>query len=266
MKPTLYLSSLVCSAALALAGCTSVAEMAGYDSVTLNENAAKSYNQVLQEARSKRALDTTSATSRRVHAVFNRLKPYAERANRTGVPFNWQMNVIRSDEMNAWAMPGGKMAVYTGMVERLNLTDDEIAAIVGHEMTHALLEHSKKAIGQQVLTNLAMGVGGSLVAQTGVSQDAIGLSSNLLSQYGVNMPFSRSQEREADAGGVRLMAQAGYNPQAAVNVWEKMNRIHDNNDALNAITSSHPTNNARMQAIRNMLPEVMPIYERSKRR
>ncbi|MCS4534747.1 M48 family metallopeptidase [Neisseria montereyensis] len=267
MKPTLYLSSLVCSAALALAGCTSVAEMAGYDSATLNESAAKSYNQVVQEARSKRVLDTTSKTSRRVHAVFNRLKPYAERANQTGVPFNWQMNVIRSDEMNAWAMPGGKMAVYTGMVERLNLTDDEIAAIVGHEMTHALLEHSKKAIGQQVLTNLAVSVGGSLVAsQTGVSQDTIGLSSSLLSQYGVNMPFSRSQEREADAGGVRLMAQAGYNPQAAINVWEKMNRLNDNNNALNAITSSHPTNNARMQAIRNMLPEVMPIYERSKKR
>ncbi|MFS6938859.1 peptidase, M48 family [Neisseria animaloris] len=265
-SPTFRLSALMVSAVLALSGCTSVADIVGYDSATLNESAAKSYTQVMQQAKSKRILDTTSHTSRRIQTVFNRLKPYAEQANQTGVPFRWEMSVIKSDELNAWAMPGGKMAMYTGMVDRLKLSDDEIAAVVGHEMTHALLEHSKKAIGQQVLTGLAADIGGSLISgKAGVSSDIVGLSSNILSQYGVNMPFSRSQEREADAGGVRLMAQAGYNPQAAITVWEKMNRISDNNNTWNAITSSHPTNNARIQAIRNMLPEVMPIYERNKR-
>lgn len=268
MKTAFPLRSAIAAAtlAVALAGCTSVADMVGYDSNTLNESAAKSYGQVMQQARNKQVLDTTSQTSRRIHSVFNRLRPHAERANQTGVAFNWQMSVIKSNELNAWAMPGGKMAMYTGMVDRLKLSNDEIAAVVGHEMAHALLEHSKKAIGQQVLTGLAANVGGSIVAaSTGISSDAIGLSSDLLSQYGVNMPFSRSQEREADALGVRLMAEAGYNPQAAVSVWEKMNQVSDNNNAWNAITSSHPTNNARMQAIRNMLPEVMPVYERNRR-
>lgn len=268
MNIPLFLRPLAAAAAVctALSGCMSVADAVGYDSRTLNESAAKSYNQAMQQARSKHVLDTASPTARRIHGVFNRLKPHAERANQTGVPFNWQMSVIKSNELNAWAMPGGKMAMYSGMVDRLKLSDDEIAAVVGHEMAHALLEHSKKAIGQQVLTGLAANIGGSIVAaNTGISTDAIGLSSGLLSEYGVNMPFSRSQEREADALGVRLMAQAGYNPEAAVSVWEKMNRVNDNNNALNAIVSSHPTNNARMQAIRNMLPEVMPVYRRNRR-
>lgn len=268
MKTVLPFRALLCACTVsaALAGCTSVADMVGYDTQTLNESAAKSYGRVVQQARSKQVLDTSSQTSRRIHNVFNRIKPQADRANQTGVAFNWQMNVIKSNELNAWAMPGGKMAMYTGMVDRLKLSDDEIAAVVGHEMAHALLEHSKKAIGQQVLTGMAANIGGSvLAAKTGMSTDAVGLSTDILSQYGVNMPFSRSQEREADALGVRLMAQSGYNPQAAVSVWEKMNHISDNNNAWNAITSSHPTNNARMQAISDMLPEVMPVYERNRR-
>lgn len=266
MNKTLSLRLSAFTAAIALSGCTSVADMVGYDSATLNASAAKSYTQVMQQAQSKKMVDTTSQTSRRVYTVFNRIKPYANQANNTGVPFNWQMTVIKSDELNAWAMPGGKMAVYTGMVDKLKLSDDEIAAVVGHEMTHALLEHSKRAVGQQVLTGLAANIGGAVLqSTTGISSEAASLSTELLGQYGVNMPFSRSQESEADAGGVRLMAQAGYNPQAAITVWEKMNNVRDNNNTLNAITSSHPTNNTRINAIRKMLPEVMPIYERNRR-
>ena len=268
MKPhTLRLSALITAAALAAAGCTSVADMMGYDSATLNASAAKSYTQVVQQAQDQRVLDTTSQTSRRIQTVFNRIKPYANQANQTGVPFQWQMSVIKSNELNAWAMPGGKMAMYTGMVDRLKLSNDEIAAVIGHEMAHALREHSKKAVGQQALTGLAANIGGAVLqSTTGASSDTVNLGANILSQYGVNMPFSRSQETEADLLGVRLMAEAGYNPQAAISVWEKMNSVSDNNNALNAITSSHPTNNARINALRRMLPEVMPIYEQSRRR
>ena len=241
---------------LALTGCTSVADMVGYDTATLNEDAAKSYSQVIQNARGQKALDVSSPTAQRVQRVFARLRPHAERANKTGVPFNWQMNVIRSDEMNAWAMPGGKMAVYTGIVEKLKLTDDEIAAVVGHEMTHALLEHSKKALGGQVLTGLS---GSILASSTGVDGDLVGLGADLLA----TKPFSRHQESEADAGGVRLMAEAGYNPEAAVSVWEKMNKVQGGSSL--AILSTHPTNQARINAIRKMLPEVMPIYQKNKR-
>lgn len=225
----------------AVSGCMSVAEMAGYNTAALNQEAAQHYVQIVQQAKSKQVLDVSSPTAQRVHRVFNRMRPYADQANRTGVPFQWQMNVIRSPEMNAWAMPGGKMAIYTGMVERLQLTDDEIAAVIGHEMTHALLEHSKKAIGGQMLT----GIDGNLV----------GLGSDLLA----DKPFSRYQENEADAGGVRLMALAGYNPQAAISVWQKMSRAERGGSI--AILSTHPAHQSRIASIQKMLPEVMPIYQ-----
>lgn len=263
---TAHFTAIATAAILTVSGCTAVADMAGYDTATLNASAAQSYNKVITQANSKDLLDTTSQTSRRIHAVFNRMKPYAERANTTGIPFTWQMNVIKSDQPNAWAMPGGKMAMYTGMVDKLNLTDDEIAAVIGHEMTHALHEHSKKAVGQQVLTGLAADIGSSVLsAKTGISADAASFSAGLLGELGLNMPFSRNQENDADLGGLRLMAQAGYNPAAAVTVWEKMNRIQDNNTTLNALLSTHPTNNARIESIRRMLPEVMPIYQQSRR-
>ena len=148
------------------------------------------------------------------------------------------------------------MAMYTGMVDRLKLTDDEIAAVIGHEMTHALLEHGKKAIGGQVLT----GLGGSILAgASGVDANIVGLGTDLLA----SKPFSRHQESEADAGGVRLMAQAGYNPEAAISVWEKMSKLEGSSSI--AILSTHPANQTRINAIRRMLPELMPIYQKNKR-
>lgn len=258
------LSVLVVASIVAVSGCTTVADMAGYNSNTLNTEAAKYYAQVKQQAQKQRVIDTTSKTAKRIQTVFQRMKPFAERANRTGVPFNWEMTVIRSDELNAWAMPGGKMAFYTGLVEKLNLTDAEIAAVVGHEMTHALQEHSKRDAGQKILTGLAVQIGGAVLqSQTGVSADAVNLGSTILSEYGVDKPFSRSQELQADAGGLHLMAQAGYNPEAALTVWQKMNQVNDNNHVLNAILSTHPNHNARIAAMRKLLPQVMPIYEAS---
>lgn len=256
------LSAIAISAMLAVSGCTAVADMAGYNSAALNAESAKAYAQVKQQAQSARVIDTTSATAKRIQTVFNRMVPFATQANQTGVPFQWEMTVIRSDELNAWAMPGGKMAFYTGLAEQLKLSDAEIAAVVGHEMTHALQEHSKKDAGQKVLTGLATQIGGAVLqSQTGVNADVVNLGTDLVSEFGIDKPFSRSQEYEADAGGLRLMAQAGYNPEAALTVWTKMNNVNNNNNALNAIISTHPNNNARIEAMRKLLPQVMPIYQ-----
>ena len=258
--------TLLTSILFALAGCTAVADLAGYDSATMNQAAAKNYTQVVSQAKSSRVVDNSSNTSRRIQVVFRRMRPFADAANKTGQPFNWEMTVIRSKELNAWAMPGGKMAFYTGMVETLNLSDAEIAAVVGHEMTHALLEHSKKAAGQKILTGLATQIGGQVIqAKTGISAESINLGADILSEYGIGKPFSRSQESEADAGGLRLMAQAGYNPEAAISLWEKMNNIEDNNTLAHSILSTHPTNNTRIADLKKLLPEVMPIYEQSKK-
>ena len=259
--------TLLCLTLLALGGCADVANMAGYDSRTINLKAAEGYQQVLGEAQSQNALDTRSPTAQRVYNIFNRMVPAANANNRTGVPFNWEMHVIRSDELNAWAMPGGKMAVYSGLVEKLNLTDDELAAVIGHEMTHALLEHSRKEANRSVGISLGAQLGSQiLAATTGIDANTASQGVGLLTDLGLNKPFSRDAEREADLGGLKLMAQAGYNPEAAISVWNKMNRANDNNNALEKILSTHPTNNDRIELIRKELPNVMPIYQRARQR
>lgn len=252
------LTALFVSCTLALSACSVV------DSQSLNAESAQQYRATVAKAQQSRAVDTTSQTAKRVHAIFQRMVPYANAANQTGQAFQWEMVVLRSDELNAWAMPGGKMAVYTGIVEKLNLSDDEIAAVVGHEMTHALLEHSKKEsnrnIGLGILTQLGSS---ALTAYTGVNADLVGLGVGLASDLGVQKPFSRSAEREADLGGLKLMAQAGYNPNAAVTVWQKMNAQENNNTTFNKIVSTHPTNNARIKLIQDELPKVMPLYQQA---
>ena len=256
------LNTLLIAAAISLGGCADVANMAGYDSQTLNLKAAEGYQQVLSEARSENALDTRSQTAQRVHNVFNRMVPIANANNRTGIPFQWEMNVIRSDELNAWAMPGGKMAVYSGLVEKLHLTDDELAAVIGHEMTHALREHSKAQVGQQLLTGIGMQLGGSLLAQnSNIDPQTLQTGGALLSEYGISKPFSRQHETEADIGGLMLMAQAGYNPQAALSVWQKMEQA--GSSGMPSFLSTHPSGADRIQVLQQHMPEAMALYQQS---
>lgn len=254
MKKYLYTALTACT--LNLAACSV------YDSASINQQAAQTY----QETISKAKVDTTSRTAKRVQAIFQRMLPYANQANQTGHPFQWEMTVIRSDELNAWAMPGGKMAVYTGIVEKLKLNDDEIAAIVGHEMTHALLEHSKEEANRNAGIELGTQLGGNILqAATGIDPELLHLGIGLSTDLGLQKPFSRKAEREADLGGLKLMAQAGYDPRAAITVWEKMNQENNNNNVVNKVLSTHPTNNDRINLIRQQLPEVLPLYQRAKK-
>lgn len=261
LKPKLI---TLASVLMALSGCAQVAEVMGYDTQTLNAAAAKSYTQMIGEAKANGEVETNTPVAKRVNTIFQRLVPYANEANQTGVPFDWQLNVINSEIPNAFAMPGGKMVVYTGIVNRLNLSDDEIAAIIGHEMTHALQEHSKKAAGQQILTSVALEIGSSaLQSKTGASANNVGIYKDVLNQFGLTLPFSRHQESLADAGGLKLMAQAGYDPHAAITVWEKMNKVMGNNRGT-SLLSTHPSNDARINALKKMLPEVLPVYEQTR--
>lgn len=228
---------------------------------SLNQEAEASYASVKAEARQKNVLDTSSATAKRIHAVFNRMKPYAERANKTGVPFQWEIIALRSDELNAWAMPGGKMAFYTGLVEKLNLNDDEIAVVMGHEMAHALQEHSKSDRTVGAVTGIVGGLANvALQVTTGVNAgDLIGLGSDLI----VTKPFSRSQETEADEVGLLLMAETGYNPEYAPNLWAKMSQASGNNSL--SIFSTHPSNAERQENLKRLVPEAMKVYKANKR-
>lgn len=242
------------SGAISLSGCNTVATIVGADSSSLNQQSAVAYQELRKEASAKRQIDTSSRTYQRIYSVFNRMKPVADRANKTGVPFSWELTVLRSDTINAFVMPGGKVVFYTGIVEKLNLTDNEIAAVMGHEMTHALEEHAKSKIGAQALTGLAIGVGASAagLGETGTQFAQLG------SQLGIGLPYSRTLESRADKGGLILMAEAGYDPNAAITLWEKMQK----NDGKQgpAFLSTHPSNSHRISEMRKNLPQALQIY------
>ena len=252
------LLGLCASGVIAISGCTTVANMAGADTATLNASSAKSYNELVTEARNKGQLDTTSSTYKRINAVFVRLQPYANQLNQTGYPFQWQLAVLKNNELNAMVAPGGKVIFYTGIVEKLSLTDAEIAAIMGHEMVHALEEHAKNKIGAQALTDLALGIG---LSAAGVGEGGTALA-QLGTQIGVGLPYSRNLESKADQGGLMLMARAGYNPEAAITLWEKMNKATGSGGA--AFLSTHPSNSQRIAAMRQSLPAAQALYNQKK--
>ncbi|OOH86476.1 deoxyribonuclease HsdR [Pasteurellaceae bacterium 15-036681] len=252
--------AMLATFATTLTACVSTAE--------INNDAAKSYAQVQQQARAKNAIDTTSATAKRIHTVFNKMKPYAEKANSTGVPFNWEITVLRSDELNAWAMPGGKMAFYTGLVEKLNLTNDQIAVVMGHEMAHALQEHGKSDRTFSTVTGVLAQVGSIALQTQGIQTNYGGVDLvGTVADLGLNKPFSRSQETEADEVGLMLMAEAGYNPESAPALWEKMSQASgsSNAGAFAAIASTHPSNASRQENLARLVPKAKEIYNASKK-
>lgn len=254
------LFSLCAAGMLTISGCSTIADMAGADSATLNARSAQGYTEMVQDARSKNMLDTSSSVYKRVNSVFLRLKPYADQQNQTGQAFSWQLAVFKSDEVNAFVAPGGKVVFYTGIVNKLNLTDAEIAAIMGHEMVHALEEHSKSKIGAQALTDLAIGIGKSYA---GDSLGQLGSAAiDLGSQVGVGLPYSRNLESRADQGGLLLMARAGYNPQAAITLWQKMSQLDGKGGS--AFLSTHPSNSQRIEAMQKNLPAAQAIYNQRK--
>ncbi|TCJ97906.1 putative metalloprotease [Volucribacter psittacicida] len=240
------------SVILLLNACASSAE--------INQQAALSYTQEINQVRAQGALDTSSNTAKRIHKVFHKMVPYANQENHTGQAFNWEINVIKSEQLNAWAMPGGKMVFYTGLVDKLKLNDDEIAVVMGHEMAHALKEHGKKKVNMGQITGVFAQVA-HIALSTQIGSDASGLVIGVAKDWGLDKPYSRSNETEADEVGLMLMAKAGYNPQAAPKLWIKMNQATGNsNSALAGLMSTHPTNADRQKNLERLMPEAMALY------
>ena len=234
------------------------------DSASINQQAAMGYRQMITEAKAKGQLDSQSRTAQRVHKIFNKMVPYANAENHTGQPFNWQIEVIKSKELNAWAMPGGKMAFYTGLVESLNLTDDEIATVMGHEMAHALKEHGKKKANMGQFTDVLAGVA-HVALSTQIGSDGSAVVVGLTKDWALDKPYSRSAETEADEVGLLLMAKSGYNPQAAPGLWDKMQKASKGSQSvLDKLSPTHPSDKDRQENLLRLMPEAMALYQKSK--
>ena len=234
------------------------------DSASINQQAAMGYRDMINEAKSQNQIDSNSKTAKRVHKIFNKMVPYANRENQTGQTFDWQIEVIKSKELNAWAMPGGKMAFYTGLVETLNLTDDEIATVMGHEMAHALKEHGKKKTNLSQFTNVIANVAQTALA-TQIGSDSSSIVVGLAKDWGLDKPYSRSAETEADEVGLFLMAKSGYNPEAAPGLWDKMQKASTGSQGiLDKLSSTHPSDKDRQANLLRLMPQALALYKQNR--
>ena len=227
------------------------------------ENAAnQQYHQLLEQAAAKNALaPATHPQMQRVTAISERLIPQAASWNERARTWKWEVHVIGSQQVNAFCMPGGKIAVFTGIIDKLQLSDDELAMVLGHEMAHALREHARERMSKSVLTQGATRLGGAVIAGIfGIDPnvtDAVARGTASL----LNLKFSRGDESEADLVGMEIAARSGYDPRAAITLWQKMAQASRN--APPAWFSTHPSSTSRIADLQRNLPRVLPLYERT---
>ena len=224
-------------------------------SATVNRSAEKAYAHVLAEAQKKGQLNRDAGQLQRVRAVANRLIPQtgAFRADAPG--WKWEVNVIASKDVNAWCMPGGKIAFYAGLIERLQATYEEIAAVMGHEIAHALREHGRERASQAMAQSIGIAVVGAALGVSGGAQDL----SQLVLDLTFNLPNSRTDEVEADRIGVELAARGGFDPRAAVTLWEKMQK--ESKSQPPQFLSTHPSHANRINDLRSYAAKVLPLYD-----
>lgn len=224
----------------------------------LQQEAASQYNTLISQARAQGALDVNAAQTRRVQAITQRLIAQVGVFRPDAARWNWQVHVLKSNDVNAWCMPGGKIAVYTGLIDQLKASDAELAAVIGHEIAHALREHTREQVSQKMAANVGLSV---LAAVTG-SQATADLGGTL-TEVMFTLPNSRTHEIEADRMGVELAARAGYDPYAAVTLWEKMGRLGGGGQP--EFLSTHPSASTRIADLKAIAAQMMPLYEQSRR-
>jgi len=229
-------------------------------SESVNQSAARAYLQTTSAAAKKGQLNRDAAQVERVRAIARRLIPQSGVFRSDAPGWKWEVNVIASNEVNAWCMPGGKIAVYSGLIDRLQASDDEIAAVMGHEIAHALREHGRERASQAAGQGIAVGV---LAAVTGAPAGAADLT-QLVLDYTFNLPNSRTHEIEADRIGVELAERGGYDPRAAISLWQKMQKLGGGKGP--EFLSTHPSHDTRIADLQVYAARVMPLYETARKR
>jgi predicted Zn-dependent protease len=225
----------------------------------VHAGSVKAYSQMMAEAQKKGVLDKDPAMVKRVQEITKRLIPHSATFRPDAAKWPWEVHVISIDEVNAWCMPAGKMAMYTGLIQKLNATDDEIAAVMGHEIAHALREHARERISRQMGTQMTVGIVGALFGIGQMGQSIAGTVADVT----LNLPNSRLHETEADRIGVELAARAGFDPRAAVTLWEKMAKASKGGQPPKFL-STHPSHEDRINDLRAYSDKVMPLYTAAK--
>ncbi len=227
----------------------------------IEQAATKQYAKVLADARAQKALAPDNHPQvRRLRAIAQRIIPHTAAWNDRARNWRWEVNLIGSKDVNAFCMPGGKIAFFSGILDQLQLTDDEAAMIMGHEMAHALREHASERIGKTQAT----GVGLSLLSQLLGLGDVGSAVANIGTQL-LTLTFSREDESEADLVGLELAARAGFAPHAGASLWRKMAAASGSGGGNLAFLSTHPSGPQRIRDLQANEPKVQGLYERARR-
>ncbi|MEO5933206.1 MAG: M48 family metallopeptidase [Duganella sp.] len=235
----------------------------GGDAAQFDQQSKLQYDQMLKQAHDKDAVATDNNPQLiRLRAIAKRLIPFTSRWNPDAAQWKWEVNLLNSDTINAFCMPGGRIAFYNGILTKLNLTDDEVAAVMGHEIAHALREHAREQAGKNTVTQVGSRILGALgSAYFGVDPRLGDAAAGMVSQ-GAALKFSRGDESEADLVGIDLAARAGFDPRAGVALWQKMGAINKSQPI--SFLSTHPTGKDRIANMNKNMPLVLPVFARAK--
>ena len=226
---------------------------------TVNATAAQQYAQMKQQAQARRVLNVDAPQVQRVRGIAQRLIPHGTRFNPQAAQWAWEVNVIDAPQINAFCMPGGKIMVFDGLIETLKLSDDELAAVIGHEIAHALLEHGRARMSEQVLKGVGINLAAAYFGLSDLGAAALAQAA----QLAITLPYSRGHETDADLVGLELAARAGYDPRAALSLWRKMSAASKGQPPQ--FLSTHPGHAQRIAEIERNLPRVMDLYARGVR-
>jgi predicted Zn-dependent protease len=220
----------------------------------------EAYSQTLAPLQKQGKINDDAALKARVDTITARLVAQAINYRPETASWDWQVAVIDDPKtLNAWCMAGGRMAIYTGIIQKLNLTDDEIAQVMGHEIAHALAKHTAERMSVAVAQQAGLSLAGAVLGGGATSQAALQAAA-IATTVGVQLPNSRTQEAEADRIGIELAAKAGYDPRAAPKLWEKMMAATGEKGKSDWL-STHPASEKRLQSLAALIPQMMPYYE-----
>jgi predicted Zn-dependent protease len=216
------------------------------------------YEKVLKEAKAAhKLLPASNPQVKRVQGIAKKIIPFAKDEHPLAQSWQWEVNVIDSPQVNAFCLPGGKIVVYTGLINQLKLTNAELAQVISHEIAHVLREHARSRIGKSTATQLGVDVLSQGLGWGDTGQQLANYGAQLL-----NLKFSRYDELEADSLGLELAARAGFDPRAGLSLWRKMGKLQE--EAPPLWLSTHPANDQRLAQIQSLLPSVLPLYEATK--
>lgn len=222
-------------------------------------SASKSaYTQMLKPLKDEGKVDSDAATVERVRQIAGRIVYQATQRFEHTRNWDWSISVIDDPEtVNAWCMAGGRMAIYTGLIEKLNPTDDELAQVLGHEVSHALANHTAERMSVAMAAQLGV-MAVSVIAQDSDYAELALTGAPLAAAVAIQLPNSRTGELEADRLGMELAARAGYNPEAAATLWQKMGA--NSKGAPPEFLSTHPAPGNRQQILASLAPQMMQFY------